>query len=101
MSIGPDISTLLAGAGGAPPATITLPAEQNGGDGGQAGVLDEIRAALDAVMRAHSQDRDEEDKAKYLQIAKLLQDCLAKNQADMGQALGGDGMLARLARKAG
>lgn len=108
MSIGPDV---LAQLGGGDPAAAQHPpyVQIGGGDPGaasgepqdSAGVVDEIRSALDAVQRAFQKDGDEEDKAKYLQIAKLLQDCLAKNQADVHDALGGSGALARLTRKAG
>lgn len=107
--IGPDMAAMLGGGHAAPQAApyITLPPNQppDSGDAGDAGVaggvLDDIRAALDAMTSAYEKDRDEEDKARYLKIAHQLQELLAKNQADMQDALGGGSSLMRLARKAG
>lgn len=54
---------------------------------------------LDLASEYFSAEKDEEDKLNMQKVTTLLQQLLAKDQADKDQAMGGGNM--RLMRKAG
>jgi len=88
MSIGPDITALLAGQG----QEAVAPAP-DGGDGLK-------RQILDLLRRAIQEDPDEEDKLAMEKCTSILQQLLARDQADSQQALG-NSSLTRMLRKTG
>lgn len=99
----PDIAGLLASIGGggggpmmggAPPQGPSEETQESGGD--PVSILKDLFSLVQDYL---SVEQDEEDKKAGTDILRLVQTLLAKNQADMDAALGGQN--SRLLRKAG
>lgn len=87
------------GAGGPVDQGGGFPPDQGGSPEDQP--IDLLKQMIDLAKSYLDVEPDEEDKATMTKVLQLLQQYLAKDQADAQAAMGGNPTIARVLRKAG